>query len=89
MSHKAVKKLDLRCKIHGEPIKGCCVYSGQCPNRLLCRLCRKEHTETHFQDYEDIDDMLNGKLIQDISKVLNQMDEVNSRVKSSNQNFLD
>jgi len=89
MSHKAVKKPDLKCRTHGEPIRGCCVFAGKCANRLLCRLCRKEHAESHFQDYEDIDDIINGKLIQDINKILNQMDEVNLRVRNSNQNFLD
>ena len=77
MSHlqnpRPPQTIQLICPKHQEYIKGVCLFNGACSERLICRSCRRTHDNNHLNNYEELDDLFNGKIANDISRDLDQL----------------
>ena len=69
------------CPRHFEPIKGICLFRGNCSERLLCRTCRKCHDNNHLNHYEELEDLINGSIANDL---LGDFEEMVKKIDSKN-----
>jgi hypothetical protein len=78
-----LKKGELPCLLHNDSLKGLCMYPNICSQRLLCKTCRQTHEEKHFRYYEDIDDVLEGKILDELDKIVKQIEDITTHLKTS------
>lgn len=81
---------EFRCAQHSEIIKGICMFPD-CNSRYMCRQCRKVHPNSHLNEFEDLEEILSGRLADDIHKNLqttNQQIEEQERISQNNSHTL-
>jgi len=81
------------CNKHSIPIRGICMFPGNCQSRLICKECRKIHDPAHLNSYEELDDLLTGTIARDLVEGLNnyikKIDNMNFNYEKTNQNLIE